>query len=150
MIKINFSFFCDNIEKNKVILESSYFFKDIFSFKNIAVVGLSPNPVRPSNYVSKYMLENGYNIIPVNPGYKSIFNLECFPSLDSIPYSIDIVNVFRNSKYVLPIIKDALFIKSKVIWLQDGIESNEGKILALKSGVKFVSNDCILRRHRSL
>jgi len=126
------------------------FFKDIFSFKNIAVVGLSPKPVRPSNYVSKYMLENGYNIIPVNPGYKSIFNIECFPSLDSIPYSIDIVNVFRNSKYVLPIIKDALFIKSKVIWLQDGVESNEGKILALKSGVKFVSNDCILRRHRSL
>ena len=126
------------------------FFKDIFSFKDIAVVGLSPNPARPSNYVSKYMLENGYNIIPVNPGYKSIFNLECFPSLDSIPYSIDIVNVFRNSKYVLPIIKDALFIKSKVIWLQDGVESNEGKILALKSGVKFVSNDCILRRHRSL
>ena len=126
------------------------FFKDIFSFKDIAVVGLSPNPVRPSNYVSKYMLENGYNIIPVNPGYKSIFNIECFPSLDSIPHSIDIVNVFRNSKYVLPIIKEALFIKSKVIWLQDGVESNEGKILALKSGVKFVSNDCILRRHRSL
>ena len=126
------------------------FFKDIFSFKDIAVVGLSPNSSRPSNYVSKYMLENGYNIIPVNPGYKSIFNIECFPSLDSIPYSIDIVNVFRNSKYVLPIIKDALFIKSKVIWLQDGVESNEGKILALKSGVKFVSNDCILRRHRSL
>ena len=126
------------------------FFKDIFSYKNIAVVGLSPNPARPSNYVSKYMLENSFNIIPVNPGYKSIFNIECFPSLDSIPYSIDIVNVFRNSKYVLPIIKDALFMKSKVIWLQDGVESNEGKILALKSGVKFVSNDCILRRHRSL
>ena len=126
------------------------FFKDIFSFKDIAVVGLSPNPSRPSNYVSKYMLENGYNIIPVNPGYNSIFNVECFPSLDIIPYSIDIVNVFRNSKYVLQIIKDALLIKSKVIWLQDGVESNEGKILALKSGVKFVSNDCILRRHRSL
>ena len=126
------------------------FFKDIFSFKNIAVVGLSPNPARPSNYVSKYMLENGYNIIPVNPGYKSIFNIECYPSLDSIPFSIDIVNVFRNSKYVLPIIKDALFIKSKVIWLQDGVISNEGKILAQKSGVKFVYNDCILRRHRRL
>ena len=126
------------------------FFRDIFSFKNIAVVGLSPNPARPSYYVSKYMLENGYNIIPVNPGHKSIFNIDCFPSLDRIPHSIDIVNVFRNSKYVLPIIKDALFIKSKVIWLQDGVESNEGKILALKSGVKFVSNDCILRRHRSL
>ena len=126
------------------------FFEDIFELKNIAVVGLSPNPARPSNYVSKYMLENGYNIIPVNPGHKSIFNIECFPSLDSIPHSIDIVNVFRNSKYVLPIIQDALFIKSKVIWLQDGIESNEGKILALKSGVKFVSNDCILRRQRSL
>ena len=126
------------------------FFKDIFSFKDIAVVGLSPNPARPSNYVSKYMLENGYNIIPVNPGHNSIFDIECYPSLDRIPHSIDIVNVFRNSKYVLPIIKEALFIKSKVIWLQDGVESNEGKILALKSGVKFVSNDCILRRHRSL
>ena len=126
------------------------FFENIFKLKNIAVVGLSPNPARPSNYVSTYMLENGYNIIPVNPGYKSIFNIECFSSLVKIPHSIDIVNVFRNSKYVLPIIKDALFIKSKVIWLQDGVESNEGKILALKSGVKFVSNDCILRRHRSL
>ena len=126
------------------------FFKDIFSFKNIAVVGLSPNPSRPSHYVSKYMLENGYNIIPVNPGHKSIFKIECFSSLERIPHPIDIVNVFRNSKYVLQIIKDALFIKSKVIWLQDGVESNEGKILALKSGVKFVSNDCILRRHRSL
>ena len=126
------------------------FFEDIFELKNIAVVGLSPNPARPSNYVSKYMLENGYNIIPVNPVHKSIFNIECFPSLDSIPYSIDIVNIFRNSKYVLSIIKSALSIEPKVIWLQDGVESNEGKILAQKSGVKFVFNDCILRRHRSL
>ena len=126
------------------------FFKDIFSLKNIAVVGLSPNPARSSNYVSKYMLENDYNIIPVNPGHKSIFDIVCFSSLDKIPHSIDIVNVFRNSKYVLPIIKDTLSIKSKVIWLQNGVESDEGKILALKSGVKFVSNDCILRRHRSL
>ena len=75
------------------------FFKDIFYFIDIAVVGLSPNPSRPSNYVSKYMLENGYNIIPVNPGHKSIFDIECFSSLDRIPHSIDIVNVFRNSKY---------------------------------------------------
>ena len=126
------------------------FFKDIFSFKNIAVVGLSPNPARPSNYVSKYMLENGYNITPVNPGHKRIFDIECFSSVARIPHSIDIVNVFRNSKYVLPIIKDALFIKSKVIWLQDGVISNEGKILAQKRGVKFVFNDCILRRHRRL
>ena len=126
------------------------FFENIFELKNIAVVGLSPNPVRPSNYVSRYMLENGYNIIPVNPVHKSIFNIECFSSLYSIPCSIDIVNIFRNSKYVLPIIKSALSIESKVIWLQDGVESNEGKILAQKSGVKFVFNDCILRRHRSL
>ena len=126
------------------------FFKDIFSFKDIAVVGLSPNPSRPSNYVSKYMLENNYNIIPVNPCHKSIFDIECYPSLNRIPHSIDIVNVFRNSKYVLPIIKEALFIKSKVIWLQDGVISNEGKILAQKRGVKFVFNDCILRRHRRL
>ena len=125
------------------------FFENIFELKNIAVVGLSPNPVRPSNYVSRYMLENGYNIIPVNPVHKSIFNIECFPSLDSIPCSIDIVNIFRNSKYVLPIIKSALSIEPKVIWLQDGVVFNEGKILAQKSGVKFVFNDCILIKHRS-
>ena len=132
------------------VYNEKIFFEDIFELKNIAVVGLSLNSARPSNYVSKYMLANGYNIIPVNPGHKSIFNIECYPSLDSIPTPIDIVNVFRNSKYVLPIIKDALFIKSKVIWLQDGVISNEGKILAQKRGVKFVFNDCILRRHRRL
>ena len=134
-----------------ITYNENFFFKDIFELKNIAVVGLSPNQARPSNYVSKYMLENGYNITPVNPDHKSIFNIECFPSMDRIPHSIDIVNVFRNSKYVLPIIEDALkILKPKVIWLQDGVESNKGKILAQKSGVKFVSNDCILRRHISL
>ena len=124
--------------------------KKIFKMKTIAVVGLSPKPERPSHYVSKYMLENNYEIIPVNPVHKMIFDMPCYSSLSEIPFRIDIVNIFRNSKYVLPIIKDALFIKSKVIWLQDGIESDEGKILAQKSGVKFVFNDCILRRHRSL
>ena len=122
----------------------------VFKMKTIAVVGLSPKPERPSNYVSKYMLENNYQIIPVNPGYKMIFDKPCYSSLIDIPFNIDIVNIFRNSKYVFPIIKEAIDIKAKVIWLQDGIVSREGKQMAENNNIIYIENDCILRKHRSM
>ena len=124
--------------------------KKVFKLKTIAVVGLSPKLERPSHYVSKYMLENNYKIIPVNPGHKMIFNMPCQPCLAEIPFSIDIVNIFRNSKYVLPIIKEAIDIKPKVIWLQDEVVSIEGKKIAQNNNIIYIENDCILRRHRSL
>lgn len=122
----------------------------VFKMKTIAVVGLSPKPERPSHYVSKYMLENNYEIIPVNPGHKMIFDMTCYSSLTEIPFSLDIVNVFRNSKYVFPIIKEAIDIKARVIWLQDGVASKEGKQMAKNNNMIYIENDCILRRHRSL
>ena len=124
--------------------------KKIFKMNKIAVVGLSPNSERPSNYVSKYMLENNYKIIPVNPFQKIIFDRPCFSSLREIPFSIDVVNIFRNSKYVLPIIKEAINIKAKVIWLQDGIVSDEGKQMAKDSKIIYIENDCVLRQHRRI
>ena len=122
----------------------------VFKMKTIAVVGLSPKPERPSHYVSKYMLENNYEIIPVNPGHKMIFDIPCYSSLTKIPHSIDIVNIFRNSKYVLPIINEAIDIKAKVIWLQDGVVSREGKQMAENNNIIYIENDCILRKHRRM
>ena len=116
--------------------------------KTIAVVGISPNPERPSHFFSRYLLRNGYKIIPVNPGQKEILGLRCYPALKDIPQKVEIVNVFRNSDYAISIIKEAASIKVKAIWLQDGIISEEGKIIAKKKNILFVMNDCMLRHHR--
>ena len=120
----------------------------ILKMKIIAVVGISANSQRPSNYVSDYMKKNGYKIIPVNPFHDNILNETSFPNLLKIPYPVDVVNVFRRSEFVLPIIKDAIKIKAKAIWLQDGVISEEGAELAAEAKLLFIMNDCLLRKHR--
>ena len=124
--------------------------KSIFKLKNIAVVGMSPKPERPSHYVSLYMKNNGFQVIPVNPGQKFINNEKCYTNLKEIPFSIDIVNVFRRSEYVLPIVTDAIDINAKAIWLQDGIISEEAAELSKKANIMFIMNDCMLRQHQRL
>ena len=124
--------------------------KNIFQLNNIAVVGMSPKAERPSNYVALYMRDQGYNIIPVNPGQKSIQNEMCYPSLTSIPHQVDVVNVFRKSEYVLPIAQDAIAIGAKALWLQDGVINEEASKIAQEAGLLFIMNDCMLRRHRQL
>ena len=118
--------------------------------KTIAVVGLSPNPDRPSNIVSKYLIKNDYKIFPVNPGHRQILGLRCYPNLKDIKYEVDIVNVFRNSDYATPIIQEAISIKAKAIWLQDGIVSSEGKQMTKDNTIIYIENDCVLRRHSRL
>ena len=122
--------------------------ESILKMKIIAVVGISANSQRPSNYVSDYMKKNGYKIIPVNPFHDNILNETSFPNLINIPYPVDVVNVFRRSEFVLPIIKDAIKIKAKAIWLQDGVISEEGAELAAEAKLLFIMNDCLLRKHR--
>ena len=122
--------------------------REIFTLKTIAVVGMSPNPERPSHYVSLYMSQNGYDIIPVNPGHNSIMGKASHSSLLDIKGNIDIVNVFRRSEYVLPIIQDAVSIQAKAIWLQDGVISEEGEKIAKENEIFYIMNDCLLRRHR--
>jgi|TARA_Y100000782_G_scaffold98955_1_gene112936 hypothetical protein len=124
--------------------------KNIFQLNNIAVVGMSPKAERPSNYVALYMRDQGYNIIPVNPGQKSIQNEMCYPSLTSIPHQVDVVNVFRRSEYVLPIAQDAIAIGAKALWLQDGVINEEASKIAQEAGLLFIMNDCMLRRHKQL
>ena len=124
--------------------------KKVFAMKNIAVVGMSPKEHRPSNYVAMYMDDNGYDIIPVNPGHGNIQSKKCYPSLLDIPINVDVVNVFRQSQFAPSIAKEAVSIQAKAIWLQDGVVSDEASTISKNSGLLFVMNDCMLRRHQQL
>ena len=111
---------------------------------------MSPKPERPSHYVAMYLKENGYTIIPVNPGHDEIAGLKSFSSLKDIKEKIDVVDVFRRSEFVLPIAEDAIAIGAKAIWLQDGVVNEEVKRIAEDKGLMVVMNDCMLRQHRIL
>ena len=110
--------------------------KDILQkYSTIAVVGLSPKPERPSHWVSQYMIQAGYTIIPVNPGQNEILGQVCYPDLLSVPHDIDIVNIFRRADQVLPFVQDAITRKAKVIWMQEGIINEDAAQLAKKNGI---------------
>ena len=122
--------------------------KKIFDLKTIAVVGMSPKPERPSHYVALYLKDNGYEIIPVNPGHDEIAGLKSYPSLIDIPVKVDVVDVFRRSEFVDPIAKDAIKIGAKALWLQDNVINLDAEKLARDAGLMVVMNDCMLRQHR--
>jgi hypothetical protein len=118
----------------------------VLALKTIAVVGCSPNPERPSHYVSAYMKERGYRIVPVNPGHRELLGETCYPSVADIPFPVDVVAVFRRPEEVLTPILEAVAAKAKAVWLQDGITHPEGEALARKAGLLVVSDDCLMRR----
>lgn len=124
--------------------------KKIFELNTIAVVGMSPKPERPSHYVSLYMQENGYTIIPVNPGQNEIAGLTCYPSLLDIPNKVDVVDVFRRPEHVMPIAEATIQIGAKALWLQDHVINEEAAKLAEDAGLLVVMNDCMLRQHRKM
>ena len=124
--------------------------KEIFSLKNVAVVGMSKNKEKAAHYVPKYLSDNGFNIIPVNPTADQILDKKSYPSLDEIDQDIDIVDMFRPSDQVLPFVKEAIKKKPKVIWLQEGIHNSEAEELARKEGIKVVFNRCMLAEHQRL
>ncbi|NMW22078.1 MAG: CoA-binding protein [Chlorobiaceae bacterium] len=124
------------------------------SFRNIAVVGLSARPDRPSNIVARYLLDQGFTIYPVNPGIKEVLGLPCYPSLSSIPpelsNSIEIVNIFRKSADVPPVVDEAIAIGAKVIWMQSGITNEDAAKKARNAGLLVVENRCIAVDHQHL
>lgn len=117
------------------------------SGKTIAVVGMSPNPARPSNEVARYLMANGYTVIPVNPGHREILGLTCYPALDAIPLAVDIVDVFRNSAEVLPVAEAAVRISAKCLWFQLGVVNAAAAQLASDAGLNVVTNRCIKIDH---
>ena len=113
----------------------------IFIMKTVAVVGMSPKPERPSHYVSMYLKEQGYNIIPVNPGHKEIAGMTSYPSLLDIPVKVDVVDVFRRPEHTVPISEAAVEIGAKALWLQDGVINDDAAKLAEDAGLLVVIND---------
>ena len=122
----------------------------IFKMKTVAVVGMSPKPERPSHYVGMYLKEQGYDIIPFNPGHKEIAGMTSYPSLLDIPVKVDVVDVFRRPEHAVPISEAAVEIGAKALWLQDGVINDEAAKLAEDASLLVVMNDCMLRRHRQL
>jgi uncharacterized protein len=117
-------------------------------YNSIAVVGLSPNQMRPSYGVSSYMKRSGYRIIPVNPGHAEILGEKSYRTLDDVPEPIEIVNVFRRSEHILPIADAAIRKGAKVLWLQEGIYNEEAAEKARAAGMEVVMDTCILKEHR--
>lgn len=116
-------------------------------YKNIAMVGLSNNPFRPSHFAAIYMLANGYNIIPVNPAATEILGRKCYPSLRDIPEKVDIVDVFRKPADVPPLVDEAVAIGAKVFWMQLGVINEEAARKAIEAGLEVVMDRCVKIEH---
>jgi uncharacterized protein len=116
------------------------------SVKSIAMVGASERENRPSYFAFKYLLERGYTMIPVNPGQagESILGRRVYARLADVPEPIDMVDIFRNSRYALAVVEEALALKPRpqVIWMQLGVRNDEAAKLAEANGLKVVMNRC--------
>ena len=122
----------------------------ILSLKKVAVVGMSKNSSKAAHYVPKYLSDNGYDITPVNPTTDEILGKKSYSSVSEIDGEIDIIDVFRPSDQVLPVIEEAIKKKPKVIWLQEGIHNPEAEELAKNAGIEVVFNRCMLAEHQRL
>ncbi len=109
--------------------------------KTIAVVGLSDNPDRPSYGVSRYMQSQGYRIIPVNPMIEEALGEKSYPDLKSVPEPIDMVDIFRRSELVPPVVDEAIEVGAKYIWMQDGVVHEEAAAKAEAAGIPVIMND---------
>lgn len=115
--------------------------------RTIAIVGLSPNELRPSNYVGFYLQRHGYRIVPVNPKERKILGETSYPSLDAIPFHVDVVDVFRAPEAVPAIAEEAVRIGARALWLQFGVVSFEGAAIATHGGLLVVMDRCLKIEH---
>jgi predicted CoA-binding protein len=121
--------------------------RKILELRNIAVVGMSNTEGKPANFVPKYLIENGYNIIPVNPTTSKVLGRKSYASISDVPEQVDIVDVFRRSEDVPIVVEDAINKKGvKVIWMQSGIYNEEAERRAKENGIDVVFNRCMKGR----
>jgi predicted CoA-binding protein len=118
--------------------------------KRIAIVGLSPKEERDSNKVAKYLMEKGYEIVPVNPGQKEILGQDCFKTLTDIPFKVDLVDLFLNPERVPPVVDQAIEIGAPVLWMQIGVIHNEAAQKAKEAGLTVVMDRCTMHEHKEL
>jgi uncharacterized protein len=123
--------------------------------RTIAVVGMSDKTSRASHNIGKYLAANGFRVLPVNPALTQVLGIECYPDLDAAQAAareatgagIDLVDVFRASEFVPPIVDDVIRLRIPYLWLQDEVIHDEAIARARAAGVKCVQNDCIFREH---
>jgi len=119
------------------------------SARKIAVVGLSASPLRPSHGVAAYMQGQGYTIIPVNPEITGALGEKAYASLLDVPEKIDVVNIFRRSEHVPPIVDQAIQLKVAAIWMQEGVIHEQAAEKARRAGIFVVMDRCILKEHHA-
>ena len=124
-------------------LDNEQLFTILSDAQTIAVVGASSRPEKPSHSIMKVLQEHGYHVIPVNPNEESVLGEKAWPSLQSVPASVDIVNVFRRSEATPPIADDAVKIGAKALWLQKGISNEEAAQTAEEGGLEVIMDNCI-------
>ena len=124
--------------------------RNFLSLKKVAVIGISRSESKAAHFVPKYLAENGFDIIPVNPNSNEILSKKCYKEITEVEGDIDIVDVFRPSEDVLPFVRDAIKKNPKVIWLQEGIHNEEAENLAREHGIDVVVNRCMLAEHQRL
>jgi uncharacterized protein len=118
--------------------------RHLLQSERIAVVGITDDPSRPSHYVSDYLISQGRDVIPVNPSHTEILGRKCYPSLKDVPGEIDLVDVFRRPEFCADVVRDAIAVGAKGVWLQSGIISDEAQRLAKEAGILFVQNRCLM------
>ena len=115
--------------------------------RKIAIVGISPKKARDSNKVARYLMEKGYEIVPINPGQTEILGNPCFKTLKDIPFPIDMADLFINPTRVPDVVEQVIQIGAPTIWMQEGVVHNDSASKARKAGIQVVMNMCIMKEH---
>jgi predicted CoA-binding protein len=118
--------------------------------QTIAVVGCSPNPERDSHRIAKLLQARGHHVIPVNPGHREILGETCYASLRDIPEPVDMVDIFRRSEQVAPIVDEAIATKAKIVWMQLGVIDEQAAAKAQEAGLTVVMDRCPAIEYRRL
>lgn len=122
----------------------------LLSYRRVAVVGMSRDPSKDAHAVPRYLIGQGYDVVPVNPSADTILGRRCYPSPGAVDGPMGILNVFRPSDRALPVVLDALAKRPAVVWLQEGIHNAEAEEAAARAGARVVFNRCMLAEHRRL
>jgi len=117
--------------------------------RTIAVVGLSNKPLRPSHGVALYMQQRGYRIIPVNPNIPSVLGEKAYPSLNEVPETIDLVDIFRRPEFVPEVVDQAIALQIPAVWMQEDVIHERAAAKARRAGIFVVMDRCILKEHQA-
>jgi hypothetical protein len=121
---------------------------DFKKIKTIAIVGLSDNPERPSYEVGKYLIDQGFQIFPVNPNISDFLGIRSYKTLSEIKEKIDVVDIFRKSEFVGSIVDEAIKLGVKNIWMQEGVSDEASAAKARSAGLTVVMNMCMMKSHK--